>query len=256
MAILFDAIVFGPVKSRRFGTSLGINLLPLDNKVCNFNCIYCECGWTNLKQETIKYFGFPDIIQAVESAFLKIKTQGPEISSITFAGNGEPTMHPQFREIIVKVKELRDIYLPGKKLVVLSNAVLLGNKKVNEGLQMADLCVLKLDAGTEEMFQRINKPLNSKPLSWFIEKLKNFKGPLIVQSIFLSGSHEGESVDNTIEKELEPWLNAVKYIAPQSVMIYSLDRPAPATGIKSVPREKLEEICKRVQEEGVPCQAF
>lgn len=256
MAILFDAIVFGPVNSRRFGTSLGINLLPLNNKVCNFNCIYCECGWTDLKQESIKYFSYQDIIQAVESAFIQIKSQGQEISCITFAGNGEPTMHPQFREIISKVKELRDKYLPGKKLVVLSNAVLLNNKKVAEGLQMADLCVLKLDAGTEQMFQRINKPLNSRPLSWFIGKLKNFSSPLILQSIFLTGTHEGKSVDNTAETELEAWLKAVTFISPQSVMIYSLDRPAPATGIKAVSRQKLEEICKRVQATGIPCQAF
>lgn len=256
MAILFDAIVFGPVKSRRFGTSLGINLLPLENKVCNFNCVYCECGWTNLKAEKINYFSYTDIVEAVETAFRKISAEGNEISSITFAGNGEPTMHPRFKEIVEKVKKLRDHYLPGIQLVVLSNAVLLGNPKVVEGLRFADLCVLKLDAGTEELFQRLNKPLGSKPLSWFIEKLKHFDGPLILQSIFLTGSHEGHSIDNTVEKELQAWLHTVKYISPQSVMIYSLDRPTPAGGIQAVPKSTLDAICERVNTLGIPCQAF
>lgn len=256
MAILFDTIVFGPVKSRRFGRSLGVNLLPLGNKVCNFNCVYCECGWTDLNPSQIRYFTQEDILNAVEQAFAGLQNKTSEIDCITFAGNGEPTMHPQFREIMQAVKILRDRHLPGKKLVVLSNGALLNTKKVVEGLMAADLRVIKLDAGTESMFRKLNKPLSSRSLDWYIEKLKGLRGNLILQTIFIEGEHEGQSLDNSSPEELEAWLLAVKAIAPQSVMLYSLDRSAPAPGVRALPKSKLDEICRKVEDLGIPCRAY
>jgi wyosine [tRNA(Phe)-imidazoG37] synthetase (radical SAM superfamily) len=166
MAILFDNIVFGPLNSRRFGVSLGINLLPLKNKVCNFNCIYCECGWTDLKSFDINYFDSKEVIAAIEKRFKQLANDNTHIDSITFAGNGEPTMHPQFVTIIDATIELRNLYLPGIKITVLSNATLLGNRSVFDSLKKVDLKVMKLDAGTTDMLIKIDKPLSSKKIDW------------------------------------------------------------------------------------------
>lgn len=256
MTLLFDDIVFGPIQSRRFGRSLGINLLPLTNKVCNFNCVYCECGWTNLKSQSVVYFPYEVICAKLKEAFYDLAQKSLPIDCITFAGNGEPTMHPRFNEIIDKTIEYRNRYLPGKPIVVLSNAALAGNKKVFDALQKADLRVLKLDAGSDAMFQKIDKPLSGKSLDWHISKLKAFKGQLIIQSMFLRGKHNGESIDNTEEKELELWLSAIKEIHPESVMIYTLDRPAPEPELEKVQPAILDMICKRVEKEGIPCKAY
>jgi wyosine [tRNA(Phe)-imidazoG37] synthetase (radical SAM superfamily) len=256
MALLFDDVVFGPVQSRRFGHSLGINLLPLSNKVCNFNCVYCECGWTNLKSQPISYFPYEVICAKIKDAFQDLANRSVPIDCITFAGNGEPTMHPQFRDIINKVIEYRNSYLPGRKIVVLSNAALAGNPKVFGALQKADLRVLKLDAGSDTMFQSIDKPLSGKRIDWYISKLKAFKGRLIIQTIFLKGRHNGKSVDNTEEKELALWIKALKEIQPESVMIYTLDRPAPAPELEKVQPAILDMICKRVEKEGIPCKVY
>jgi len=256
MALLFEDVVFGPVNSRRFGRSLGINLLPLSNKVCNFNCVYCECGWTDLKSIKFSYFPFEIICAKIQQAFKELSLKAEVPDCITFAGNGEPTMHPQFGEIMDRVIEYRNQYLSGCKIVVLSNAALAGNQKVFDALQKADLRVLKLDAGSDAMFQKIDKPLSGKSLNWHISKLKAFKGRLIIQSMFLKGKHNGESIDNTEEKELELWLSAIKEIHPESVMIYTLDRPAPEPELEKVQPALLDMICKRVEKEGIPCKAY
>lgn len=256
MALLFEDIVFGPVNSRRFGHSLGINLLPLSNKVCNFNCVYCECGYTNLKSQSIRYFPYEVICAKINAAFQDLAIKAVPIDCITFAGNGEPTMHPNFNDIIDKVIEYRDIFLPGKPIVVLSNAALAGNPKVFNALQKADLRVLKLDAGSESMFKKIDQPLSGKSLEWHISKLKTFKGRLIIQTIFLKGKIQGENFDNTEEQELELWLKALQEIKPESVMIYTLDRPAPEPGLEKVQPAILDMICKRVETEGIPCKVY
>lgn len=256
MSILFDQIVFGPIHSRRFGNSLGINLLPLDNKICNFNCIYCECGWTDLKSVNTKFFSLEVITEAIEKRFKYISENKIEIDCITFAGNGEPTMHPNFSEIVDYVISLKDIYLPGKKIVVLSNSALLGNQKVFSALQKVDLRVLKLDAGTEESFQKINKPLSSKKLTWYIEKLKEFKGDLIIQTIFLKGNFQNERIDNTQETEVNSWLNALKEINPKSVMIYTIDRETPAEDLEKISEVELNTIAEKVKSIGIDAQVY
>lgn len=256
MAILFDQIVFGPVKSRRFGNSLGINLLPLTSKICNFNCIYCECGWTDLKSVNDTFFSKNEIIQAIESGFKKLVDNRSVIDCITFAGNGEPTMHPDFLEVMEEVISLRDQYLPSKQIVVLSNSALLGNKKVVEALKKVDLRIMKLDAGTEAVFQKINKPLNFRNIDWYINKLKDFQGDLIIQTIFLKGILDEEYIDNTKQEEVDAWLKAVKEIHPKSVMIYTIDRETPAENLEKISEEQLNQIADRVRSIGIEANVF
>lgn len=256
MSILFDQVVFGPIHSRRFGVSLGINLLPLNSKICNFNCIYCECGWTDLKSVHEKFFPKKVILEAIESSFQKLNDEKKEIDCITFAGNGEPTMHPDFLEIIEGVIQLRNHYFPSKQIVVLSNSALLGNKKVFEALKKVDLRIMKLDAGTEDLFQKINKPLNSKKIDWYIEKLKQFKGDLIIQTIFLKGVLDGEYIDNTFSSEVDVWLGAIQKIQPKSVMIYTIDRETPAENLEKIPENELTKIAERVRSVGIEANVY
>ena len=257
MSILFNQIVFGPIQSRRFGSSLGINLLPLDNKICNFNCIYCECGWTDLKSLKKKlFYSLKAIIEAVEIQFKVLIESKIYIDCITFAGNGEPTMHPSFFEIIEKIVLLRDIYFPDKKIVVLSNAALLGNSKVFKALQKVDLRVLKLDVGTSDFLLKINQPLSSKKIGWYIEKLKKFNGDLIIQTIFLRGNYEGQYIDNTQESELKAWLFSLREIKPKLVMIYTIDRDTPANSLENIHNETLESIAEKVRNLGIDAKVY
>lgn len=256
MAIIFDDIVFGPINSRRFGVSLGINLLPLKNKVCNFNCIYCECGWTDLKSFKVEYFDATKIIATIKQRFEELAENKIHIDSITFAGNGEPTMHPEFSKIIDEVIQLRNKFLPGIKITVLSNSTLLGVQSIRESLQKVDARVMKLDAGTTEMLIKIDKPMSSKNIDWYIQKLAELQGEVIIQTIFLKGYHEDEYIDNTTPDELSAWVNALKKIRPKSVMIYTIDRDTPAKDLEKIPIEKLNSICDMVLANGIDAKVY
>jgi wyosine [tRNA(Phe)-imidazoG37] synthetase (radical SAM superfamily) len=256
MAILFGDIVFGPVKSRRFGVSLGINLLPLSNKVCNFNCIYCECGWTDLQKAEVTYFPAEEILQSIEDQFKHIISVGSRIDHITFAGNGEPTMHPQFADIIEATVQLRNRYMPSIKIAVLSNGALLAKKRVIEALKLVDQRVMKLDAGTNDTFQKIDMPLASRPISWYIEKYKEFNGDLTVQTIFLKGIHNNHYIDNTIPEEINEWIKALQEIKPSQVMMYTIDRETPAAHLKKIPAEELKNICDYARANGVNANIY
>lgn len=254
--MLFPEIIFGPIESRRFGRSLGVNLLPLDNKICNFNCIYCECGWTDLRSVDSKFFLEQEIVEAMEKRFSGIAKEEKKPQAITFAGNGEPTMHPAFDRIMEKTVQLRDKYLPGVKIVVLSNAALLGNKKVFNALMKADLRVLKLDAGSEELFQQIDQPLSLKKLKDHVKKLKEFSGELCIQTIFLKGKYRNVLIDNTTDTEVEKWIGLLKEIGPELVMIYTIDRETPMEELEKISEEKLNEICKKVKAEGIDAKVY
>lgn len=254
--MLFHEIIFGPIESRRFGSSLGINLLPLDNKICNFNCIYCECGWTDLRSVDSKFFPEKQIIDAMEKRFSEISKEKKKPQAITFAGNGEPTMHPAFDKIIDKTVELRDKYLPGIKIVVLSNAALLSNKKVFNALKKADLRVMKLDAGSEELFQMIDQPLSMKKLNDHVERLMEFDGKLSIQTIFLKGNFNNVRIDNTSDHEVEKWIGLLKRIHPESVMIYTIDRATPVKELEKISEEKLNEICDNVKNAGINAKVY
>jgi wyosine [tRNA(Phe)-imidazoG37] synthetase (radical SAM superfamily) len=256
MALLFKDIVFGPIHSRRFGSSLGINVLPIDNKTCNFNCIYCECGWTDAAQLKVPFIPFEVISQAISGRFEALHHEGCTVDHITFAGNGEPTMHPRFLEIIEMVTGERDRWLPGTPVVVLSNATLLGNKKVAAALQMADLCVLKLDAGTDCMLRLIDQPMGRQDIQWYINKLASFQGKVIIQTMFLRGQYAGVLVDNTTPEEVSAWLDALRKIKPVKVMIYTIDRDTPAPDLEKITKEELMAIRMKVEELDIVAEVY
>lgn len=256
MAILFHDIVFGPIKSRRFGISLGINLLPLENKVCNFNCIYCECGWTDLKQTKVTYFPYDIIVQSIAKRFEQLSVNHIKIDSITFAGNGEPTMHPDFLKIMESTVSLRNKYLPSVEITVLSNSALLGNKKVMTALLLADKRVMKLDAGSNQLLNAINMPLSNRNIDWYIEKLKSFNGNVSIQTIFLKGNYNGNYIDNSTAEEVNLWIKALLTIKPKEVLIYTIDRETPAKKLEKISTEKLNKICELVNTYGIKATVY
>jgi len=252
--ILFEEIIFGPIRSRRFGISLGINLLPLDSKLCSFDCIYCECGLTGHTQGVKPaLYGKEQILEALESR-LKAMNQVPD--SITFAGNGEPTMHPRFAEIMDGVVALRNTWCPEAKITVLSNATMLSRDHVREALLKADNNVLKLDAGSDAMFQLINRPLQPIRLEEVVERLIAFKGDLIIQTLFLRGEIEGKRVDNTLDTEVDLWLGHLQQIRPRLVMLYPVDRATPFPGLEKAGSEELRAIAARVEQLGIAAEVY
>lgn len=249
---LFKSIIFGPIKSRRLGISLGVNLLPTDSKLCNFDCVYCECGWTDLKSfPKIKFFEPETIKTALKEKLEELSKNKIEINSITFAGNGEPTMHPMFHQIIDNTIELRNKYYPNCKISVLSNSMMLNNPKVVSALKKIDNRILKLDAGTEKMFQQINQPLNSRTLSWVVEQLKKFETDLTIQTLLIKGSHNGAIIDNTTDEEIDNWLTILKEIKPKEVMLYCIDRPTPEENLEKIDSKKVDEIANKVKALGI-----
>ena len=247
---LFDKIVFGPVKSRRLGISLGINLLPVNAKLCSFDCIYCECGLLN-RGQSVKLPSREEVKTALEQKLSEMKSDGLEPDVITFAGNGEPTLHPDFGGIIDDTIVLRDIFFPDAKISVLSNATMLNDNKVFDALNKVDNNLLKLDSGIEETMQLIDNPPNKNiTVAKIVATLKKFNGNFILQTMFLRGSVNGIPVDNTTDAELEAWLKAVKEVNPKQLMIYSLDREAPFKTLQKVEQEELERIAVKIRGEG------
>lgn len=251
---LFDSLVFGPVYSRRLGISLGINVLPVNSKVCNFNCIYCECGWTFCNADTAKLPSASAIRHELLVKLRKFREAGKEIHTITFAGNGEPTIHPEFDKIIEDTAELRDEFYPGVNIAVLSNATLVNKKKVLEALKTVDLNILKMDSAITETLQLINQPPKNFTVEKLISGLKQFNGQFILQTLFLKGEYKGKVVDNTSKKERIAWLNAVEEIKPMMVMIYTIRRDTPYSGLQPVTYTELERISENVQKLGIKTQ--
>ncbi|MBN2633029.1 MAG: radical SAM protein [Bacteroidales bacterium] len=253
---LFDKIVFGPVSSRRLGVSLGINLLPVNRKVCNFNCIYCECGLTQGKD--IKGEKLPSrqqVYEALESSLVEMKKNGRAPDVITYAGNGEPTMHPEFPGIIDDSILLRDKYFPGAKIAVLSNSTLITRPAVREALLKVDSNILKLDSAFDNTILSHNQPNVKIDTEKLINDLASFKGRLIIQTLFVKGVFQGRTIDNTTPAELEAWLSALTKIRPSEVMIYTISRDTPEGGkLKKVALEELKRIAAMVNELGIKTQ--
>ena len=247
---LFDKIVFGPIKSRRLGVSLGINLLPVNAKVCSFDCIYCECGLLN-KGQTGKLPTREEVKTALSQKLSEMKSDGVEPDVITFAGNGEPTLHPDFDKIIDDTIALRDFYFPKAKISVLSNATMIDNPNVFEALNKVDNNLLKLDSGIEATMQLIDNPPNkNNTVAKIVALLKKFNGNFILQTMFLRGNVNGIPIDNTTDEELNAWIKAIKEVNPKQIMIYSLDRETPFRTLQKVEREELDRIAERVRKEG------
>lgn len=252
MSVLYDNFIFGPIHSRRLGLSLGINLLPIDCKLCSFNCIYCECGWT-LGGQKPRFNDKKEVLAMLESVLGNMVEAGTPPDVLTFAGNGEPTMHPDFEEIVDGVIALRDRLCPNAKVSVLSNATMLHRESVRRALGRVDNPILKLDSAFDKTAQLIDKPLGNYSIQNVVEQMKLFGGKCIVQTMFLRGEFEGQKVDNATEEEISAWLKLVEEIAPRSVMVYTIDRDTPAPNLEKVPIEELRAIAERVRALGIEC---
>lgn len=257
MTFLFDEIVFGPVKSRRFGVSLGVNLLPTGYKYCTFNCLYCECGWSHEgESKNNKLPSREEIFSALEDRLLVMKNDGLAPDNITFAGNGEPTIHPDFSGVIEDTLMLRDRYFPEAEVTVLSNATLLGKQQVFDALNKVDNNVLKLDTVDEETFHLLNQPYSKASLISIIENIKKFDGNQIVQTLFVRGKYNDHYIDNTTEEEVQPWLKVLKEINPKYVMIYPIDRDTPLDGLEKISKQELDQISRRVELSGIKTRTY
>lgn len=253
MTSLFNDIIFGPIQSRRLGLSLGVNLLPNDSKLCNFDCIYCECGWNAERIGRRQFNKKEDVLRLLEQTLQKMDAQGQLPDVITFAGNGEPTLHPDFHEIIEQVIVIRNRFSAQIKISVLSNATRISKASVRKALMLVDNNILKLDSAFDKTAKLINNPNGAYSIADTIKNMKLFEGQLIIQTMFLRGEFEGESVDNTTDEEINAWLKLVAEVAPQQVMIYSLDRDTPCQSIEKISRDELLEIAKKVEALGVKC---
>lgn len=252
---LFEDIIFGPVSSRRLGVSLGINLLPNDSKFCNFNCIYCECGWTQQDQQKRAHFHpREEVKEALNNKLADMKTKNEPLDVITYAGNGEPTLHPEFSNIIDDTIALRNQYFPEADIAVLSNGTKTGNPKVFNALNKIEKNILKLDAGTDQTCQLINQPVGKFDLHQYLENLKKFNKKVIIQSLFLKGFVDGHFVDNSTDQEVDAWLGIIKDIEPSLVMIYTYRRDTPADQLEKISLDKLNEIAKKVEAMGIDTQ--
>ena len=254
--MLFTDIIYGPVRSRRLGISLGVNLLPFHSKLCNFDCIYCECGWNDENRaEKPRFNTREDIREALRSTLSKMVGEGQLPDVITFAGNGEPTIHPEFEAIIDDTIALRNEFAPEAKVSVLSNATQLHREGVRNALHKVDNAILKLDSAIDATAHAINKPQGDYSVERIVEQLKDFGNEFILQTMFLRGECDGVAIDNTSERELEAWLAVVEHLRPHSVMVYSIDRATPCQTLEKVEREELDKIAERVRELGIECSA-
>ena len=243
---LFDNIIFGPVRSRRLGNSLGINLLPVNAKFCTFNCVYCECGW-NSKGIKIELPRLGDIVPVMEKYFSE-NTQPLDV--ITFAGNGEPTINPDFPEIVAETVRLRNKYLPNVKISVLTNASNLGNEKVVAALKMIDEPILKVDTFIQSDFELINKPASGLSIATIVDNIaRNFEHP-IIQTMFMRGNIDGTFFDNTTDESLGVYLETLKRLNPSQVMVYSIARETPLSGLQKVAPDELEKIGAKIRSLG------
>ena len=271
--IIYPSPIFGPVHSRRLGISLGINLMPADGKVCTFDCIYCECGFNGDHRPSKPVPTRQEVAAALEQKLQQMQQEGQLPDVLTFAGNGEPTCHPHFAEIIDDTLLLRDRYCPKAKVCVLSNSTMIHRPSVHDALMRVDDNILKLDTVSPQYIQRVDRPTGSYDVHAIIDRMKAFHGHIIIQTMFMRGEcsevrgersevrgersevREKVSVDNTGDEYVLPWLDAVKAIAPQQVMVYTIDRETPAHGLLKATPEQLNAIRDRVIACGIPCTA-
>ncbi len=252
---LFDRIVFGPVKSRRLGVSLGINLLPDDKKWCSFNCIYCECGWTD--PGPYERTGFPprELVKAeLLKKLLSMAEDRQKPDTITFAGNGEPTLHPDFAGVIDDTLALRDRLAPGAVVAVLSNASMLDDRSVSAALRKVDQNILKIDSAREETVRLLNQPAEDFSLERTIENIEKFRGRFILQTLFVRGVYKGVEVDNASPGEVACWLDMVRRLRPEMVMVYTIARDTPSEGLYKVAAGELDDIAASVRSLGLKVQ--
>ena len=253
--LIFKEMVFGPVHSRRLGASLGVNLLPVGRKYCNFDCIYCECGRNST--DVGKGQVFParhEIYAALEHKLSMLQQEGRLPDSITFAGNGEPTIHPAFAQIIDDTVALRDRYAPQSKISVLTNATMLHRQEVTEALRKTDMPILKLDSAVDATLALMNQPAKKIIASQLIEQLQSFGKQCIVQTMLMQGMYCGQTIDNTTPAELDAWESAILTIHPAQVMIYTIDRATPTETLCKVSGDALRKIAAMIEKHGIAVQ--
>lgn len=252
---LFEDIVFGPVRSRRLGVSLGINLLPGDRKWCSFNCIYCECGWTGKGPYNSE--GFPSrplVAVALKERLISMAAKNQKPDTITFAGNGEPTLHPSFQGIISDTVALRNRIVPQARIAVLSNGTMLDDPSVFDALNLVDQNILKIDSAREKTVRLLNQPGKGFSYNRLVENIMKLGGKFVLQTLFVRGTYKGVEIDNASEGEINDWLELVGRLGPQLVMVYTIARDTPVTGLRKVPAEELYSIAARVEKLGIGVQ--
>ncbi|MEA2043331.1 MAG: radical SAM protein [Bacteroidota bacterium] len=248
---LFDKIIFGPVKSRRLGVSLGINLLPTENKYCNFDCIYCECGRTYKEEFAKGKLPTRTIIKERLIAVLKkMKDSGQQPDAMTFAGNGEPTIHPDFEGIIDDTIEVRDRFFPNCIIAVLSNATLINKPSVFRALNKVEQNILKLDSAFDKTIQLINNPPKGFTVEKLKKQLKSFNRNLTVQIMFVKGTYQEQVVNNSTSEEVAGLKAILDELKPKQVMIYTIERDTPSDGLQKVTKERLNEIAHSFRKSG------
>lgn len=254
--IIYPSPIFGPIKSRRLGISLGINLLPGDGKVCTFDCIYCECGFNAERRPKEKMPTRHEVAHALEQKLTQMLSENIAPDVLTFAGNGEPTAHPDFAGIIDDTLSLRDRYFPNAKVSVLTNATRIDRTEVHEALKKVDNNIVKLDTVDVNYITRVDRPMGRYDLGKLMTCMRNFKGHCVIQTMFMKGTDaKGISVDNTTDEYVEPWINAVADIAPREVMIYTIDRETPLHNLQKATPKELDSIVTRLQARGIKASA-
>ncbi len=244
--VIFHSTIFGPIHSRRLGSSLGVNLMPNDGKICSFDCLYCEAGFNAQGPGEAGLPSRDSVRTQLEAKLKQLTEECRPLDVITFSGNGEPTLHPEFGEIIDDTIELRDKYFPNVKISVLSNATRLGRPQVAEALRKIDNNILKLDSAIPETVELIDRPAAGYKLEKVVEQIGSFGSGAIVQTMLCRGEHDGKIVDNTTDAEIDALIEAYRRIKPGSIMIYTIDRPTPEVKLRRVPREELDAIAARI----------
>lgn len=246
----FDDIVFGPIISRRLGSSLGVNILPSKGKLCNFDCVYCECGWNKDGVADRRFPTYEEIVSAFEERMSSLSAEGTRVDSITFSGNGEPTMHPDFPKIVDAVLECRDRFFPHAKVSVLSNAFLVARPSVAEALKRVDNPILKIDASSDELVRLINKPVGSYHLDDIVHALRGFEGNFILQTMFL----RSPDFDTATEEALQKWMDIVRDLRPREIMVYTIDRETPDKSLGKYTVEEMTAFVQPLLDEGYKIQ--
>lgn len=245
--VLFHDTIFGPIHSRRLGTSLGVNLTPNDGKICSFDCLYCEAGFNAQGAGTTGFAPRTEVARLLEEKLKEMTAAGENLDVITFSGNGEPTLHPDFPAIVDDTIRLRNSYFPQAKVSVLTNSTRLHDPSVVEALKRVDNNILKLDSAVDSTVRILDRP-NAPGFSAekVIDQLKQFSGSGIIQTMMLRGQWEGERIDNTLPAEVDALIEAYKQIQPREIMLYSIDRPTPARSLEKIPGEELRAIGDRI----------
>ena len=245
-----EETVFGPIHSRRLGNSLGINLLPEKGKICTFDCIYCECGWNKDGRDDTKLPSAEKVHNALEAKLKQCKASQVPIDSITFSGDGESTINPEFPQIIEDTIRLRDLYYPNSKITVLSNATMVHKPEVFNALRKVDNPVMKIDAPTNELIEKINHPAPGYDIHRVIEALKQFNGDFILQTMFL----KSKDFDSSSPEVLNGWMEIVRLLKPREIMVYTIDRPTPEEGLQKFTVEEMGALVQPLVNEGFTIQ--